>query len=96
MYDFDRGRHWSDVADDDGSSGMGVICMAYLDLHSCGSRDGGCHRSDVHLHGTEMRTSTRAQEDDEEATYGTVRGGMSYREVILKLTVFLKLISFSV
>jgi hypothetical protein len=30
MYDFDGGRHWSDVADDVGSSDMGAICMAYL------------------------------------------------------------------
>jgi hypothetical protein len=48
MYDFDGGRHWSNVADDNGSSGMGAACMACLDgdwhrrvTHSCGCRDYG-------------------------------------------------------
>jgi hypothetical protein len=43
MYDFDRGRHWSDATDDEGSSGMGWICDAYL--------DGEGHGFDVHCRG---------------------------------------------
>jgi hypothetical protein len=45
MYDFHGSRHWSDVSDDDGSSGMGAICMAYLgrDWHRCDAYSCGCH-----------------------------------------------------
>jgi hypothetical protein len=45
MYVFDGGRHWSDAADDDGSSGMGAICMANLgrEWHRCDVYSCGCH-----------------------------------------------------
>jgi hypothetical protein len=40
MYDFDGGRHWSDVSYDDGTSDIGAFCMVDLDRDK--------HRSDVH------------------------------------------------
>jgi hypothetical protein len=56
MYDFDGGRHWSDVTEDDGTSGMGAFWDKHRhDVHSGGSGDyvticmafldGGWHRN---------------------------------------------------
>lgn len=68
------GRHWRDAADDDGSSGMAYLGRDGTNAFAVTTEQSAwLYSTGV---GTDMGISTRAQDYDEETTFGTERDGI--------------------